>query len=125
MLFLRLVPTVIEMIVLVWLFATLYGSPWASFCLFISFVVYFIATCGRARLPARGLLTLLLRRSYILTSWRTKLHAKANLAGDDAAAAATDSLTGFEVQQRRWCGLAPALERAVCVGRQSVHGRGL
>lgn len=78
MLFLRLVPTVVEMLVLVYLFATVYGSPGSSGVLALSFVGYFIAT-------------------YVMTQWRTRIRAKANLADNDASAIATDSLVGFEV----------------------------
>jgi ABC-type transport system involved in Fe-S cluster assembly fused permease/ATPase subunit len=78
MLFMRLVPTVIEMLVLVWIFAEAYGSPVSSLVLLISFITYFVAT-------------------FILTKMRMTSRARANLAGDDATSIATESMTGFEV----------------------------
>lgn len=78
MLVLRLIPTIIEAIILACLFALNYGSPGASIVLAVSFIGYFIAT-------------------YILTQWRTKIRARANVADNDASAIANDSLTGFEV----------------------------
>ena len=78
MLFMRLVPTVIEMLVLVWIFAEAYGSPASSVILLISFITYFFAT-------------------FVLTKMRMTSRAKANLAGDDATSIATESMTGFEV----------------------------
>jgi ABC-type transport system involved in Fe-S cluster assembly fused permease/ATPase subunit len=78
MLFMRLVPTVIEMLVLVWIFSEAYGSPASSLILLISFIIYFVAT-------------------FILTKMRMTSRARANLAGDDATSIATESMTGFEV----------------------------
>jgi len=78
MLFLRLVPTVLEMVVLVYIFAGAYGAPGASAVLFLAYITYFAAT-------------------WWLTNWRQRLQAKSNLAGDDATQIASDSLTGFEV----------------------------
>ena len=84
MLFLRLVPTIAEMLVLVVIFAARYGSWRSSLVLLASFLFYFGLT-------------------YKLTNRRTKEHAKANLAGDDAISIASDSLTGFEVVVHHVC----------------------
>jgi ABC-type transport system involved in Fe-S cluster assembly fused permease/ATPase subunit len=78
MLFLRLIPTVIEGAVLVYIFAGAYGSPGSAAVLGACFLSYFAST-------------------YLLTTWRTKIRAKANLADNDAAAIANDSLIAFEV----------------------------
>jgi ABC-type transport system involved in Fe-S cluster assembly fused permease/ATPase subunit len=95
MLFLRLVPTIAEMLVLVVIFAVRYGSWRSSLVLLSSFLFYFGLT-------------------YKLTNRRTKEHAKANLAGDDAISIASDSLTGFEV--------AISTARSALRGVPGTHG---
>ena len=105
MLFLRLVPTVIEMLALCYIFASAYGSWGSAVVLFVSFSLYFAAT-------------------FAMTSWRQKLHARANLAGDDATAIATDSLVGFEVVKAFTAEAAELRRYTEAARRMQAAGRG-
>ena len=77
MLFLRLVPTVLEMCVTAVLFGTAYGSPGAAGVLVAAFACYFVAT-------------------WLLTRVRTKLRVQQNVADNDSAQVAADVLGCFE-----------------------------
>lgn len=77
MLFLRLVPTVIEMILLAAIFAGAYHAGNAAGVLSASFVLYFVVT-------------------YYLTQWRSSIRMTMHRADNEANQIAVDSLTGFE-----------------------------
>ena len=62
MLFLRLVPTVVELLVLVAIFATALNAPWPSLALFVGFTLYATVT-------------------YLLTRWRRKIRTRQNRVG--------------------------------------------
>lgn len=77
LLFLRLVPTIIEMIVLLVLFSTLYESGSASGVLAGGFILYFLLTIQ-------------------LATWRKKTKKQSSRADNEAHQIAVDSLTNFE-----------------------------
>lgn len=77
MLFLRLVPTIIEALVLTVLFATMYGSPAAAAVLCGSFFAYVAAT-------------------VLLTRWRTKIRTSMNRLDNESASIAQDTLSAAE-----------------------------
>jgi len=77
MLFLRLVPTILEMFATSIVFGVTYGSPSAAGVLILSFLVYFAST-------------------VYLTGFRTRIRAQQNVADNDAAQIATDTLGGIE-----------------------------
>eukprot|EP01138_Halocafeteria_seosinensis_P007431 gb/GECG01007596.1/.p1 GENE.gb/GECG01007596.1/~~gb/GECG01007596.1/.p1 ORF type:complete len:692 (+),score=88.52 gb/GECG01007596.1/:1-2076(+) len=77
MLFLRLVPTVVELLVLVVIFATVLNAPWPSLSLFVGFTLYAVIT-------------------YLLTRWRRKIRTRQNRVDNEANQRAVEALTNFE-----------------------------
>ena len=104
MLFLRLGPTILEMLVTCIVFAVAYGSPGAAGVLLLSFVAYFAATIS-------------------LTGLRTAIRAKQNVADNDAAQLAMDSLGAIETV-KAWSAEAREVARyGAAVGEQQRLNR--
>ena len=104
MLFLRLGPTVLEMLVTCVLFGSVYGSPGAAGVLLASFAAYFAAT-------------------ITMTGIRTAIRAKQNVADNDAAQLAMDCLGAIETV-KAWSAEGRELARyGATVGAQQQLNR--
>ena len=104
MLFLRLGPTILEMLVTCMVFWLAYGSPEAGGVLLTSFILYFAATIG-------------------LTKRRTAIRAQQNVADNDAAQLAMDSLGAIETV-KAWSAEAREVARySAAVGEQQMLNR--
>jgi len=75
--FLRVGPTIIECIVMVFIFIFTFNAPFAGIVALVSFAIYLIVT-------------------IYMTKWRKKIRARMNAQDNDAHDKAVDSLTNFE-----------------------------